>query len=42
MHNLADLKATLVNDVAVVRAIELAEDPGLSWQAFQQKWQALT
>jgi hydroxymethylpyrimidine kinase/phosphomethylpyrimidine kinase/thiamine-phosphate diphosphorylase len=42
MQNLAGLKATLVSDVAVVRAIELAEDPGFSWQAFQQKWQALT
>jgi hydroxymethylpyrimidine kinase/phosphomethylpyrimidine kinase/thiamine-phosphate diphosphorylase len=42
MHNLPQLKATLVNDVAVVRGIELAENPGQSWQAFQQKWQALT
>ena len=42
MHNLPQLKSTLVNDVAVVRGIELAENPGQSWQAFQQKWQALT
>jgi hydroxymethylpyrimidine kinase/phosphomethylpyrimidine kinase/thiamine-phosphate diphosphorylase len=42
MHNLSQLKSTLVNDVAVVRGIELAENPGQSWLAFQQKWQALT
>jgi hydroxymethylpyrimidine kinase/phosphomethylpyrimidine kinase/thiamine-phosphate diphosphorylase len=41
MHNLPQLKSTLVNDVAVVRGIELAENPGQSWLAFQQKWQAL-
>lgn len=42
MHNLPQVKSTLVNDVAVVRGIELAENPGQSWLAFQQKWQALT
>jgi hydroxymethylpyrimidine kinase/phosphomethylpyrimidine kinase/thiamine-phosphate diphosphorylase len=42
MHNLPQLKSTLVNDVAVVRGIELAENPGQSWLAFQKKWQALT
>jgi hydroxymethylpyrimidine kinase/phosphomethylpyrimidine kinase/thiamine-phosphate diphosphorylase len=42
IQNLSQLKSTLVNDVAVVRGIELAENPGRSWQAFQQKWQALS
>jgi len=41
IHNLPQLKSTLVNDVAVVRGIELAENPGQSWLALQQKWQAL-
>jgi hydroxymethylpyrimidine kinase/phosphomethylpyrimidine kinase/thiamine-phosphate diphosphorylase len=42
MDNLAEIKATLVNDIAVVRGIELSTDPGCSWLAFQQKWEALT
>ncbi|GAB56076.1 hydroxymethylpyrimidine kinase [Glaciecola punicea ACAM 611] len=42
LQNLAQLKATAVHDVAVVRGIESTENPGQSWQALQQKWQALT
>ena len=30
-----------VDDVAVVRAVEQAADPGLSWQQLQQSWQKL-
>ena len=40
--NIAQVKATQVHDVAIVRGIELAPDPAKSWQALQQIWQALT
>jgi hydroxymethylpyrimidine kinase/phosphomethylpyrimidine kinase/thiamine-phosphate diphosphorylase len=40
--NLAQVKATQVHDVAIVRGIELAPDPAKSWQALQQAWQAST
>ncbi|MEP1870393.1 MAG: bifunctional hydroxymethylpyrimidine kinase/phosphomethylpyrimidine kinase [Paraglaciecola sp.] len=39
--NLAQVKETQVDDIAVVRGIELAAEPGRSWQALQQTWQAL-
>ncbi|WP_133469814.1 bifunctional hydroxymethylpyrimidine kinase/phosphomethylpyrimidine kinase [Paraglaciecola marina] len=38
-NNLVQLKATQVDDVAIVRGIELAADPGKSWQTLQQTWQ---
>ncbi|WP_342805313.1 thiamine phosphate synthase [Alteromonas sp. M12] len=39
--NLRALKQTQVADVAVVRAIEKASEPGKSWQKLQQIWQAM-
>jgi hydroxymethylpyrimidine kinase/phosphomethylpyrimidine kinase/thiamine-phosphate diphosphorylase len=41
-HNLAQVKATQVHDVAIVRGIELASDPAKSWKTLQLAWQALT
>lgn len=40
-HNLAQVKATQVNDVAIVRGIELAANPAKSWQSLQLAWQGV-
>lgn len=39
-ENLSQLAQTQVDDIAVVRAVEQADDPGLSWQNMQNKWQS--
>ncbi|WP_158965725.1 bifunctional hydroxymethylpyrimidine kinase/phosphomethylpyrimidine kinase [Paraglaciecola sp. L3A3] len=39
-NNLALVHATGVNDAAVVRAIEQADDPGMAWQSLQNQWQS--
>lgn len=38
LDNLSQLKATQVDDIAIVRGIELAVDPGKSWQTLQKAW----
>jgi thiamine monophosphate synthase len=40
--NLEQVQATKVDDIAVVRAIEHAEDPASSWQKLQTQWLALS
>ncbi|MCF2949151.1 bifunctional hydroxymethylpyrimidine kinase/phosphomethylpyrimidine kinase [Paraglaciecola aquimarina] len=39
-QNLAQIAQTNVDDVAVVRAVEQAENPGLSWKNLQHQWEA--
>jgi hydroxymethylpyrimidine kinase/phosphomethylpyrimidine kinase/thiamine-phosphate diphosphorylase len=40
-NNLKKVHATQVDDIAVVRAIEQAENPASSWQELQSQWLAL-
>ncbi|MDU0352928.1 bifunctional hydroxymethylpyrimidine kinase/phosphomethylpyrimidine kinase [Paraglaciecola aquimarina] len=38
-ENMATIKQSKIDDIAVVRAIEEAVNPGLSWQNLQHHWQ---
>lgn len=39
--NMPHVAATGVDDIALVRAVEQADDPGQSWQHLQQQWSSL-